>query len=427
MKKVIIFSAILALFLSLNYRIEAQLTRDYFPLMKGAQWTYSLSPSTLNLAVQGYNATVTLSNITVSIPSDNTRRTALNFSGTITVDAIYAFSGNIQVDEAYEINNGTVQLIGESLSMSMQVPALGESATGSGTGTFTNPIPLFREGMIPGDSLSFNTVETVDISVTIYEPGKQPVTILEPDQYPVSGTVTVLAEEDVVFNNSVLSTIPIQMTMNAGGSQEDSTLSLSPFVGPVKIAGVVKGLDNFFYQYSQLAYQFTSTNLPIWENQTIFAIDSANGGTSIYNIAWRTVQVDIPAGSLSNSCNLIIAENSNIPTSSSINGLVWAIGIDLDDPNTMVNQNVITITLPFDQNDLNNAGVNDPQDLVIYKWSSPATGWQALQTTAGQNTVSAEVTSFSIFGLGAPAPGVGGGGGGGGGGGCFISTINRIK
>ena len=61
----------------------------------------------------------------------------------------------------------------------------------------------------------------------------------------------------------------------------------------------------------------------------------------------------------------------------------------------------------------------------MYRWSSPSSGWVALQVTnvdTNNQTISFEVSQFSVFGNGAPAPFTWSAAAGGGGGGCLIST-----
>jgi hypothetical protein len=54
----------------------------------------------------------------------------------------------------------------------------------------------------------------------------------------------------------------------------------------------------------------------------------------------------------------------------------------------------------------------------VYRWSSPSSGWGALQITnvdTANETITVEVSQFSVLGNGAPAPVIAAAPGGGGG------------
>ena len=178
-------------------------------------------------------------------------------------------------------------------------------------------------------------------------------------------------------------------------------------------------LDQIFDNLDETTLTLISTNLPVWETIDTFPVDSSIDTTLNFDVNGSTVEIVIPAGCLSDSCTIMVADISNIPASPGINGISWAIGVNIEEPNITVNC-PITVTIPYTQADLDSAGVTDPNDLQVYRWSSPSSGWVALQVTnvdTNNQTISFEVSQFSVFGTGAPPPvtpvtAAGGGGGG---------------
>lgn len=178
-------------------------------------------------------------------------------------------------------------------------------------------------------------------------------------------------------------------------------------------------LDQIFDNLDESTLTLISTNLPVWETIATFGVDPSNDETLNFDVNGSPVEIVIPAGCLSDPCTIMVADIVNIPPSPGINGIGWAVGVNIEEPNITVDC-PITVTIPYTQADLDSAGITDPNELQVYRWSSPSSGWVALQITnvdTANETITVEVSQFSVFGNGAPAPVIaaapaGGGGGG---------------
>jgi len=200
------------------------------------------------------------------------------------------------------------------------------------------------------------------------------------------------------------------------GEPSSSTLHLARFIGPVRMEETA--LEAFFEGVEQVTCTLKSTNLPVWDPIGTYVVDSNTGGTFDFTVNGGTATIDIPSGCLSGSTAVTIGDISNIPDSPRVNGIAWALGINIDDPGVSL-VCPVTVNIPYTQSDLDDARVSDPEKLKVYRWSSPSSGWEAVPITAvdtNNQTLSVEISQLSVFGLGAPSSS------GGGGGGCFIGT-----
>ena len=389
-------------------------TLDYYPLDQGSQWTYSVSPSTLTFDVEGETVSMTLSDVSVSIPSDLQRLTEMTFTGTVDGDS---FSGNARCEEYYFVHSGLIQLVSEETSVSMSMPSYQASATYSQVATHLSPLTVLEQGMKTGDSISNRGRVKVDWTLDYTEAG-QHERESGTDEFFVSIATTILGEEEIVFDGNHLDTIKVQMDMTLDGESSKRTMNLSRFIGEVKSVGKLPGIEEFFDNIDQVTTTLKSTNLPVWNTIDNYAVDSSTGRTFDFDLNGGAAEINIPADTLSDSCSLTVADISNIPESPGMNGITWAVGIAIDDP-TVTLKDPVTVTIPYTHADLDSAGITDPTALKVYQWSLPSSGWEALSVETvdiDHQTVSFEVSQLSIFGLGAPSHD------GGGGGCCFIST-----
>ncbi|MGE5308017.1 MAG: putative Ig domain-containing protein [Deltaproteobacteria bacterium] len=104
-------------------------------------------------------------------------------------------------------------------------------------------------------------------------------------------------------------------------------------------------------------------------------------------------------------------------------------------PSGVVFKQPVTIKIPYTQADLEAAGTTDPGKLKIFYYNLKTLAWERIEPSSVDTVngfVTADVTHFSLYGIGSAeesaagstgtASSGSGGGGGGGGGGCFIAT-----
>jgi len=380
------------------------LTLVHYPLEKGSEWLYSLSPSTVSFDFEGLAIIINLADCEISIPADGHRRLEIDFSGTVNG---YSLSGNMWFEEEYMVDSGQIRLAGEQGSITIRIPGEG-SSTVSLTGTLIPPFAILEAGMEVGESISYSGTERTE---TTTDGGAPEVT-----EESISGTTRIVGVQEVAFGEDLVDAIEVQMDSMVDGEPSSSTLHLARFIGPVRMEETA--LEAFFEGVEQVTCTLKSTNLPVWDPIGTYAVDSNTGAILDFTVNGGTATIDIPSGCLSGSTAITIGDISNIPDSPGVNGIAWALGINIDNPGASL-VCPITVTMPYTQSDLDDARVSDPQKLKVYRWSSPSSGWEALPIAAvdtNNGTVSVEISQLSVFGLGAPSSS------GGGGGGCFIGT-----
>ncbi len=401
------------------------LTLDHFPLELGSQWVYSVSPSTLVFDFEGDIFTMNFANFKISITPEGRRRLDTTFSGSVYG---YSFNGDVWYEEEYVTDGGQIRLASEKGAFSIRVPGADASVAISAAGDLRSSmeetsLAFFQHGMAVGESLSFSGTEKVDVTVD-YREGSTHEKDSESTDVSISGKTTVVGEGKTAFNEDhedLLDTIELQTELLIDGEPSPRTWHLARFIGPVRMQGdVLPVFQDFLQDTDQFTCTLKSTNLPVWDSTSTHAVDSSTGAILDVNLNGGTATIDIPSGCLSGSTTVTTGDISNIPDSPGVIGLAWAVGINIDDPGISL-ACPVTVTIPYTQLDLDDARVSDPNDLKVYRWGSPSSGWEALEVTAvdtaGQ-TISFEVSQLSVFGVGAPSSG----GGGGGGGGCFIAT-----
>jgi hypothetical protein len=425
LRKVFVFFLLLCLFLGSRV-VSADLRLDHFPLDQGARWTYSVLPSTVSGDFQGYWVEVSFGDLTVSIPSEGQRHAEMPFTGTVLVYGIpYSLSGNWSYDEGYNLGSSSTQLVSEDFYFNMRVPSVSVRMTLDGSGTYAPPPTIVERGIPIGGSIPSSATFSGSLTMTYKDPyGKDTQTL--PVNSSVDTTVGVIAQEQITSLGQQLDTLKMQIDVTIDGEASQKTMNLARFIGPVKMVQPIPGIEELFGSASDVTCTLLSTNLPVWEPINSFLVDSSILETLNFDVdvngVTRTVQIEIPATCLSGDCEIMVADIINIPPSTGINGISWAVGVNIEEPNITVNC-PITVTIPYTQADLDSAGITDPNALKVYRWSSPSSGWVALQITnvdTTNETISFEVSEFSLFGNGAPAPIDYGGGGGGG---CLISTV----
>jgi hypothetical protein len=380
------------------------LTLDHYPLDKGSEWVYSLSPSTVSFNFEGLTFSVNLTDCEISIPVDGHRRLEIAFSGTVNG---YSFSGNIWYEEEYIVDSGQIRLAAEQGSFTVRIPGEG-SSTVSLTGTLIPPLSLLEAGMEVGESISYGGTERME---TTTDGGAPEVT-----EESINGTTRIVGKQEVPFGDDLVDAIEVQMDSMVDGEPSSSTFHLARFIGPVRMEDTA--LQEFFEGVEQVTYTLKSTNLPLWDSIRTYAVDSSAGDVLDFDLNGGTATMIIPAGCLSGPTTVTVGDISNIPDSSGVNGMTWAVGINIDEPGISLTC-PITVTIPYTQSDLDDARVSDPKDLKVYRWGSPSSGWQALDVAAVDTvnqTISLEVSQLSVFGLGAHSSS-------GGGGGCLIGTV----
>lgn len=147
------------------------------------------------------------------------------------------------------------------------------------------------------------------------------------------------------------------------------------------------------------------------------------------NTALAGTEVSIPQAALDAPANISMI-NVELPPSFT-NGSQPARAVEFG-PSGIQFKQPVTIKVPYGQADLDMAGVNDPSKLRLYYYNLKTLGWEAVDSSyvdRANGCVRAEVSHFSMYGIGATvtesqegAAVSSGGGGGGGGGGCFIAT-----
>ncbi|RLC74564.1 MAG: hypothetical protein DRI61_16390, partial [Chloroflexi bacterium] len=114
-------------------------------------------------------------------------------------------------------------------------------------------------------------------------------------------------------------------------------------------------------------------------------------------------QVEIPADALSENTIIAISElvEEIPPFPEDIIGIGSPVHFG---PEGLVFNKPVTIKLPYTEEDLENAGVSDPQELDVYTFNTTTSTWELVE---GPKTVDEEnmlvmidVTHFSIFQLG---------------------------
>ena len=419
LRKVPIF--VVACCLLLGSRVvSADFTLDHFPLDAGSRWTYSVSPSPLNGEFEGSIVSIIFDELTVSVSSEGRRRAEMPFTGTI--DG-FAFEGISSYEEDYNVGSSSIQLASESLYFDMHIPVSSESMTFDVSGTYAPPPTLFEDGTQIGESILSSGTFSGSLTMTYTAPGFEDSDTI-PIDASVDTTVTITGEEQISFKGEPVDTLIVQIEATADGESSQRTWNLARFVGPLKMVQHIPWLDQIFDTLDESTLTLISTNLPVWETIATFGVDPSNDETLNFDVNGSPVEIVIPAGCLSDPCTIMVADISNIPASPGINGISWAVGINIEEPNITVNC-PITVTIPYTQADLDSAGITDPNDLKVYRWSSPSSGWVELQVVSvdeNNQTISFEVSQFSVFGSGAPAPTTAVVPAGGGGGGCLIST-----
>jgi hypothetical protein len=426
-RKFAVFFVVVCLLLGSRV-VSADFTLDHFPLDQGATWTYSVSPSTFQGQFNGSFISMNFGNLTVSIPSEGRRRAQMAFTGTITDPGFgsLSFDGTSSYEEEYNVGSSSIQLSSESIYFDLFIPSVSVGMTFDGSGTYTPALTLFEDGTQIGGSVLSSGEFSGSLTVSYRGPGAPP-----PDTLPLSGsvdtTVTITAQEAVPFNGNPVDTLRVQTDVTADGESSQKTWNLARFVGPLRMVQNLPWFDQIFDNPDETTLDLISTNLPMWEPINSFLVDSSILETLNFDVdvngVTRTVEIEIPATCLSGDCTITVADIINIPPSPNIKGINWAVGINIEEANITVNC-PISVTIPYTQADLDSAGITDPNNLKVYRWSSPSSGWVALQITdvdTVNETITVEVSQFSVFGNGAPAPANGGVPGGGGG--CLISTV----
>jgi hypothetical protein len=336
------------------------------------------------------------------------------FTGTI--DG-FAFEGISSYEEEYNVGSSSIQLASESIDFDMHLQDEPVSMTFEGLGTYAPPLTLFEDGTQIGESVLSSGTFSGSLTMTYTESGVEDSETL-PIDASVDTTVTITGEEEITFSGKLVDTLIVQVEATADGESSQRTWNLARFVGPLKMVQHLPWLDQIFDNLDESTLTLISTNLPVWETIATFGVDPSNDETLNFDVNGSPVEIVIPAGCLSDPCTIMVADISNIPASAGINGISWAVGINIEEANITVNC-PITVTIPYTQADLDSAGVTDPNNLKVYRWSSPSSGWVELQITnvdTNNETIMFEVSQFSVFGSGAPAPGTAAAGGGGGGG-----------
>ena len=413
LRKLSIFFVVFCLLLGSRV-VSADLRLDHFPLDTGARWTYSVSPSTVSGYYQGYWVEVFFGDLTVSISSEGKRHMEMPFTGTV---AGYSLKGSWSYDEGYNLGSSSTQLVSENFYFNMRVPSVSVRMTLEGLGTYTTPPTIVEHGIPIGGSFSSSTTFTGSLTMTYNEPGYQDTQTL-PINSSVDTTVGVIGEEQITSLGQQLNTLKIQIDVTIDGDSSQKTMNLARFIGPVKMVQPIPGIEELFGSASDVTCTLLSTNLPVWETINSFPVDVSGGDQTLnFDINGSPVEIVISAGCLSDPCTIMVADIVNIPPSAGIKGISWAVGVNIEEPNITVNC-PITMMIPYTQADLDSAGITDPNALQVYQWSSPSSGWKAvpiINVDTTNETISFEVSGFSLFGNGAPAPvtAVPAGGGGG--------------
>ena len=114
-------------------------------------------------------------------------------------------------------------------------------------------------------------------------------------------------------------------------------------------------------------------------------------------------QVEIPADALSEDTIIVISElvEEIPPLPANIVGIGSPVHFG---PEGLVFNKPVTIKLPYTEEDLENAGVSDPQELDVYTFNTTTSTWELVEdpkTVDEENMlIMIDVTHFSIFQLG---------------------------
>ena len=399
--------------------VSAKFTLDHFPLDQGARWRYSVSPSEVTGEFEGSLVSINFGQLTVWNPSEGRRLAEMPFTGEILIPGSgqFTFEGTSSYEEDYNVGPSSIQLASESVYFDLLIPTLSVGMTFDGSGTYAPPLTLFEDGTPILGSVSSSGEFSGSLTVSYSGPGAPP-----PDTLDLSGsvdtTVAIAAQEAIDFNGNSVDTLRIQMDVSIDGEASQKTMNLARFVGPLRMVQPLPMLDQMFENLDETTLTLISTNLPVWEPINSFPVDVSAGEQILnFDVNGSPVEIRIPTGCLSDPCTVMVANIVNIPPSPGINGISWALGVNIEEPNVTVNC-PITVTIPYTQADLDSAGVDDPNNLKVYRWSSPSSGWVALQITdvdTTNETITFEVSQFSVFGNGAPAPVTAAPAGGGGG------------
>jgi hypothetical protein len=340
------------------------------------------------------------------------------FTGTITDPGFgsLAFDGTSSYEEQYDVGSSSIQVSSESIYFDLFIPSVSVGMTFDGSGTYAPALTLFEDGTRIGESVLSSGEFSGSLTVSYRGPSAPPGDTLYLSG-SVDTTAAITAQEAVSFNGNPVDTLRVQMDVTTDGETSQKTMNVARFVGPLRMVQHLPWLDQIFGSVDESTLTLISTNLPVWETIATFDVDENNDETLNFVVNGETVEILIPAGCLSPSCKIMVANIVNIPPSPGINGIGWAVGVNIEEANITVNC-PITVTIPYTQADLDSAGINDPNELQVYRWSSPSVGWVALQITnvdTTNETISFEVSEFSLFGNGAPAPVIAAPPGGGGG------------
>ncbi len=162
--------------------------------------------------------------------------------------------------------------------------------------------------------------------------------------------------------------------------------------------------------------------------QTSFLNNTVGGTVAVSGISDISgAEVVVPVNFMDTPATVSITEAESVPPRGDAKTITKAIDFG---PSGVTFNKAVTIKIPYTAEDLAAAGVTDASRLKIYFYNLKTLLWEKLaisQIDTINRTISAEVTHFSLYGLGdggVEAAGVSGsgGGGGGGGGGCFIAT-----
>ncbi|MGD8983840.1 MAG: hypothetical protein PVI53_07420 [Desulfobacteraceae bacterium] len=341
------------------------------------------------------------------------------FTGTITDPSFgtLAFDGTSSYNEQYNVESSYIQISSESIYFDLFIPSVSVGMTFDGSGTYVPPLRLFEHGTQIGESVLSIGDFSGSLTVSYRGPNAPP-----PETLPLSGsvetTVAITAQEAISFNGNPVDTLRVQMDLTTDGETSQKTWNLARFVGPLRMVQNLPWLDQIFGSVDESTLTLISTNLPVWEPINSFPVDVSAGEQILnFDVNGSPVEIRIPTGCLSDPCTVMVANIVNIPPSPRINGISWAVGVNIEEPNITVDC-PITVTIPYTQADLDSAGITDPNELQVYRWNSPSSGWVALQIAdvdTNNQTITFEVSEFSLFGNGAPAPANGGVPGGGGG------------
>ncbi|MGD8226750.1 MAG: hypothetical protein PVH82_06320 [Desulfobacteraceae bacterium] len=407
LRKISVLFMVLSLLLGSRV-VSANFTLDHFPLDQGARWRYSVSPFEVTGEFDGSFVTINFGQLTVWIPSEGRRLAEMPFTGKIHIPGtgLFDFEGTSSYEEDFNIGPSSIQIASESVYFDLFIPSVSVGMTFDGSGAYAPALTLFEDGTQIGESILSSGDFSGSISVSYRGPGAPP-----PDTLLLIGsvdtTVAIAVQEAMDFNGNPVDTLRVQMDVTTDGETSQKTMNLARFVGPLRMVQHLPMLDQIFDNLDETTLDLISTNLPVWGPINSFPVDvSAGDQTLNFDINGSPVEIVIPAGCLSDPCTILVADIVNIPPSPGINGISWALGINIEELNVTVDC-PITVTIPYTQADLDSAGITDPNELQVYRWSSPSSGWGALQITnvdTTNETISFEVSEFSLFGNGAPAP-----------------------